>query len=62
MTDVKLIWRSIEDRWEAEVFVTNIEDEAPKQNILVGSSFAGSPALAWWGEPRFYGVRVGFRY
>jgi iron complex outermembrane receptor protein len=62
LTDLKLAWRSPEERWEAEVFITNIEDEAPKQNILVGSSFAGSPALAWWGAPRFYGVRVGFRY
>jgi iron complex outermembrane receptor protein len=62
LTDAKLIWRSPEDRWEAEIFVTNIEDETPKQNILVGSSAFGSPALAWWGAPRYYGFRLGFRY
>ncbi len=62
LTDAKLIWRGPEDRWQAEIFVTNIEDEEPKQNILVGSAVVGSPALAWYGQPRFYGVRVGFRY
>jgi iron complex outermembrane receptor protein len=62
MTDVKLIWRSPEDVFEVEAFVTNIEDEAPKQNILIGPRGFGAPPLAWYGPPRFYGVRVGFRY
>jgi iron complex outermembrane receptor protein len=62
LTDAKLEWRSPEERWEAEVFVQNIEDEAPMQNILVGSRTLGSPPLAWYGPPRFYGVRVGFKY
>ena len=61
-TDAKLIWSSPEQRWEAEVFVTNIEDEAPKQNILIGSRNFGAPPFAWYGPPRFYGVRVGFKY
>ncbi len=62
LTDAKLIWRSPEGRWEAEVFVTNIEDEAPKQNILVGPRFFGAPPLSWYGAPRFFGARLGFRY
>jgi iron complex outermembrane receptor protein len=62
LTDAKLEWRSPEERWDAEIFVQNIEDEAPKQNILVGSRNVGSPPLAWYGPPRFYGFRVGFRY
>jgi iron complex outermembrane receptor protein len=62
LTDVKLIWRSPEETWEAELFVTNVEDEAPKQNILVGPRFLGSPGLAWYGPPRYYGARVQFRY
>jgi outer membrane receptor protein involved in Fe transport len=61
-TDAKLIWRSPEERWEVEAFVENIEDEAPKQNILVGARAFGSPPLAWYGPPRFYGVRAGFRF
>jgi iron complex outermembrane receptor protein len=62
LTDAKLEWRSPEERWEAEIFVQNIEDEAPKQNILVGSRAFGAPPFAWYGPPRFYGARVGFRY
>jgi iron complex outermembrane receptor protein len=61
-TDAKLIWSSPEDRWDAEVFVTNIEDEAPKQNLFVGARSNGAPPIVWWGPPRFYGVRVGFKY
>jgi iron complex outermembrane receptor protein len=61
-TNLKLIWISPEERWEAEVFVNNVEDDAIKQNILVGPRAFGSPPLAWYSEPRFYGFRVGFRY
>jgi iron complex outermembrane receptor protein len=61
-TDAKLIWSSPEDRWEAEVFVTNIEDEAPIQNLFIGARSNGSPPVVWWGPPRFYGFRVGFKY
>jgi iron complex outermembrane receptor protein len=62
LTDAKLEWRSPEERWSAEVFVQNIEDEAPKQNILIGSRNFGSPPFAWYGPPRFYGFQMGFRY
>jgi iron complex outermembrane receptor protein len=62
LTDAELEWSSPEERWEAELFVQNIEDEAAKQNILVGSRNLGSPPLAWYGPPRFYGFRVGFKY
>ncbi len=61
-TDLKLVWTSVEERWEVEAFVNNIENEDVIQNILVGPRTFGSPPLAWYGEPRFYGVRVGFRY
>jgi iron complex outermembrane receptor protein len=62
LTDLKATWYSPEQRWSVEVFVQNIEDEAPKQNILVGPRFLGSPALAWYSPPRFYGIQVGFKY
>jgi iron complex outermembrane receptor protein len=62
LTDAKLIWTSAEQRWEAEVFVTNIEDEAPKQNLFIGARSNGAPPVVWWGPPRFYGFRVGFKY
>jgi iron complex outermembrane receptor protein len=62
LTDAKLEWRSPEERWTGEVFVQNIEDEAPIHNILVGPRGFGSPPFVWYGPPRFYGVRVGFKY
>jgi iron complex outermembrane receptor protein len=62
LTNAKLTWTSPEDRWSVEAFVENIEDEAPKQNILIGPRYFGSPPLAWYGPPRFYGVQVGFKY
>jgi iron complex outermembrane receptor protein len=61
-TDAKLIWDSPEQRWSAEVFVENIEDDAIKDFILIGSRLFSAPPLAWYGAPRFYGFRVGFRY
>jgi iron complex outermembrane receptor protein len=61
-TDLKLTWRSPEERFTVEAFVDNVEDDAVVQNILVGSRTFGAPPLAWYGEPRFYGVRLGFRY
>jgi outer membrane receptor protein involved in Fe transport len=62
LTNAKLIWSSPEQMWSVEVFVENIEDETPKQNILIGPRQIDSPPLAWYGPPRFYGVQVGFRY
>jgi iron complex outermembrane receptor protein len=61
-TDLKLVWRSPEGMWEAEAFVLNVEDEAPKMNILIAPQEFKSPPLAWWGPPRFFGFRVGFKY
>jgi outer membrane receptor protein involved in Fe transport len=62
LTNAKLVWTSPEQRWTVEAFVENIEDEAPKQNILVGPRQFGAAPLAWYGPPRFYGMQVGFKY
>jgi len=62
LTDAKLEWRSPEQRWNAEVFVQNIENEAPKQNVFVGPRAFGAPAFAWYGPPRFYGAMLGFKF
>jgi outer membrane receptor protein involved in Fe transport len=62
LTNAKLIWTSPEQAWTAELFVENIEDETPKQNILVGPRQIDSPPLVWYGPPRFYGFQIGFRY
>lgn len=62
LTDLKVVWTSPEQTWSVEAFVQNIENEAPKQNILVGPRQFGSAPLAWYGPPRFYGMQVGFKY
>jgi outer membrane receptor protein involved in Fe transport len=61
-TDLKLIWTSPSEVWSVEVFVNNIEDEAVIQNMLIGSRHFGSPPLAWYGEPRLYGIKAQLRY
>jgi outer membrane receptor protein involved in Fe transport len=61
-TDLKLAWNSPERRWNAEVFVDNVENNAIKDYISIGSRLFGAPPLAWYGAPRFYGFSVGFKY
>ena len=61
-TDVKLIWTSPTSNWTAEAFVQNIEDEVVYQNLLVSTPILDSPQMAWYGHPRIYGFRVGFRF
>jgi iron complex outermembrane receptor protein len=62
LTNLKLIWTSPEQVWSVEAFVDNLEDEAAKQNILIGPRGFGGPPFAWYNPPRFYGVQVGFKY
>ena len=62
LTDIRLTWTSPDERWSAEAFVTNLEDELVYQNLLVGQPILDSPQYAWYGAPRQYGFRVGFRY
>ena len=61
-TDFKLIWRSPSEGWTAEAFLQNLENEVVYQNVLTGTPLLSSPQLAWYGNPRVYGFRVGFRY
>lgn len=61
-TDVKLVWTSPTDAWKVEAFVQNLEDTVVYQNLLVGTPLLDSPQMAWYGHPRIYGFRVGFRY
>ncbi len=60
-TDLRLLWRSSDDRLSAEVFVENLED-----NIIYGRTVAVAipPAVGLIGlkPPRIFGVRVGFRW
>ena len=57
-TDVRLIWRSPEERWYAEAFVNNISDEEFATSIEVtNGGFFGNI-----NPPRIWGVRLGVNY
>ena len=62
LTDLKLTWRSPEEVWSVEGFVTNLEDDPIYQNVLVGPSSLDNPFNAWYGPPRLWGLRVSFDY
>lgn len=61
-TNVKLTWRSPDERYKVEAFVDNLEDDRVFQNLVVGPAVLGSPLLAWYGNPRVWGIRAGFTY
>ena len=61
-TDVKLVWTSPTETWTAEAFVQNLEDKVVYQNVLVSTPLLDSPQMAWYGAPRIYGFRAGFRF
>ena len=61
MTDIKLILRP-DERWAFEAFVRNLEDEVVYQNVLTGTALLDAPQMAWYGNPRVYGFRIGYRY
>ena len=50
------------EKYTAEAFVLNLEDESVYQNVQIGSGLLANPGFAWYGAPRTYGFRVGFRY
>lgn len=61
-TDLKLTWTSPSETWTAEAFVVNLEDQVVYQNVFVSTPVLDSPQMAWYGQPRTYGFRVGFRF
>ena len=62
LTDIKLTWRSPTEAWTVETFVNNLEDDYVYQNLIIGPRLTGSTQNAWYGAPRTWGVRVGYRY
>ena len=62
LTDIGLTWRSPQESWTVEGFVTNLEDDSIFQNVLIGSRAQDSPQNAWYGPPRLWGLRIGYRY
>jgi iron complex outermembrane receptor protein len=60
--DAKIMWRSEDDRFTAEVFGVNLSDEDVLNSVVVGSQFSGGQALGQFQPPRTYGIRLGINY
>ena len=61
--DLRLIWKSVEERYSVELFVENLEDETYYGQHLIGAEyFGGYPVRAGTFPPRIYGVRLGFQW
>jgi len=60
--DAKVMWRSEDDRFTAEVFGVNLSDEDVLNSVVVGSQFTGGQALGQYQPPRTYGIRFGINY
>ncbi len=57
-TDVYLTWTSPEDKFYAQAFVKNLEDEDVRNTVLLGLV---TFTHAQWDPPRTWGIRLGFR-
>ncbi len=61
-TDLRLVWKDINQRWSAELFVENIEDEIViPAGVVLGSQLQGVVPGFGILAPRVYGFRIGFR-
>jgi iron complex outermembrane receptor protein len=60
--DAKIMWRSEDDRFTAEVFGVNLSDEDVLNSVIVGSAFSGGQALGQYQPPRTYGIKLGINY
>jgi iron complex outermembrane receptor protein len=60
--DVKLSWRSEDERWSLEGELQNITDVDVVNNILIGPDAAGAPVLAFYRPPRRWSIKAGWRW
>jgi iron complex outermembrane receptor protein len=60
--DAKIMWRSDDDRFTAEIFGVNLSDEDVLNSVIVGSAFSGGQALGQYQAPRTYGIKFGINY
>jgi iron complex outermembrane receptor protein len=57
-----LNWESSTARWNASLFIKNIENKTIVGNSYVSSPLLGSPIQAYLEEPRTYGATVGYSF
>jgi iron complex outermembrane receptor protein len=60
--DAKIMWRSEDDRFTAEVFGVNLSDEDVLNSVVIGSQLTGGAGFGQYQAPRTYGVRLGINY
>jgi len=60
--DLKLTWRSEDDRFWSEVFVTNLTDVNVINSMFVGPQATGGQVLTQMQPPRTFGGRIGINY
>lgn len=62
MTNAQLRWSSADERWQVDVWGSNLGDEEVFANITVGSALLGSPPYTTLMPPRTYGVTLGYGF
>ncbi len=60
--DIKLTWRSEDDRWSLEGSLENVTDVDVVNNIIIGPIGSGAPILAFYRPPRRWSIKAGFRW
>ncbi len=61
-TDLSVAWASADERWQAEGFVRNLEDEDTVSNMIIAAGSLGSTTLASFNPPRTFGLTLTARW
>lgn len=59
-TNLRVSFKPTDGRWDAELFVENLEDKLTRSNVLVQRG--QFHATTWYDAPRTIGLRVGYNY
>jgi iron complex outermembrane receptor protein len=57
-----LNWKSMDEKWNASIFVKNIANKTIVGNSYVSSGLVGFPINGYLEEPRTYGAKLGFKF
>lgn len=60
--DFRLFWRDADDRFEVELYATNVTQSVQESDILRSPPFLGPTEFVTLRAPRQFGGRVGFRF
>ena len=60
-TDLRIIWKSADTRYEVELFAQNLEDEIVNARTVVVAIPAMASTLGLL-PPRVYGIRIGYHW